>query len=424
MRIAIFTDAFYPQINGIVTSIVNMVENLARRGHSIIIVAPTYYQKKDEYSYPGVKVKRILSVPAGFYEGFRWTLTVDPSVSRMLKREKIQLVHFMTPVFVSLMGIKYARKMGIPVVGTFHTFIADPLYYKQFFTGPFKVTEEIAWRYLNLFYDTADLVSSPTPKAVEVIRQNGCTAPLEPLSNGIDTGLFKSLYREELKEKYALGDQVILFVGRLSHEKNLEALIDSFDLVFRKNPGAQLLIVGDGPQKEFYQGYASEKSCGDQVIFTGSMSYKELLSSGLYSLGALFVTASETETQGITMLEAQANRLICMGPASGGIIDLIEDGVNGYFIDPASPGDMAGKICYVLNHLDTLDEMKEKALEMMSCHEMKSVIDRWEAIYKELIDRKELSAKRPTLHFKDILIYACSFKLDFAYLKKMISIRA
>lgn len=419
MRIAIFTDAFYPQINGIVTSIINMAENLARRGHSIIIVAPSYYRKKDEYSYPGVKVKRILSVPAGFYEDFRWTLTVDPSVPRMLKREKIELVHFMTPVFVSLMGIKYARRLGIPVVGTFHTFIADPLYYKQFFTGPIKVTEEIAWHYLNLFYDTADHVSSPTPEAVKVIRQNGCTAPLEALSNGIDTSLFDSLKREEIKEKYALGDQVVLFVGRISHEKNLKALIDSFDLVVRTNPEAQLLIVGHGPQKEFYQDYASEKSCRDRVIFTGSMSYKELLSSGLYSLGSLFVTASETETQGITMLEAQANRLICLGPATGGIIDLIEDGVNGYFIDPASPEDMAGKISFVLNHLDKLDAMKEKALEMMSSHEMKSVIDRWEAIYKELIDREVPAGKLPTLHFRDLLSYVCSFQLDFAYLKKM-----
>lgn len=422
MKIAIFTDAFYPQINGIVTSIFNMVENLTQRGHSILIVAPAYRGLK-EYSHPGVTVHRVPSLPASFYDDFRWTCPVNHKILSLLRDENVDVVHFMTPVFVSLLGIKYARKLGIPVVGTFHTFIADPLYYEKLFTGPVKVTDEIAWRYLNLFYDAADYVSSPTPEAVKMIRQNGCTAPLEALSNGIDMELFDSIHRDEMKEKYGLGEKVVLFVGRISYEKNLGALIDSFDLVFRNNPEAQLLIVGDGPQRELYEEYASGKGCHDRVIFTGVMSYKELLSSGLYSLGSLFVTASETETQGLTMLEAMANRLISMGPPAGGIIDLIEDGVNGYFIDPASPMDMAEKISYALNHREDLKGMEEKALESMSKHDMKHVIDRWESIYKELHARSDGKKKVQTLRFRSLLKFACSIKLDFTYLREKLNIR-
>jgi 1,2-diacylglycerol 3-alpha-glucosyltransferase len=415
MNIAIFSDAFYPQINGVVTSIISVASNMAKRGHKVIIVAPSY-RNLDEIDIPGVKIIRVPSISASFYEDFKWTNPFSFTTYKALRKENIDLVHFMTPIFISMLGIKFARKRGLPVVGTFHTFIADPRYSEHMFSGPVKVSEEVIWKYLNLYYDCADYVSAPTEEAVRIIAENGCSAPLEAVSNGIDFNQFDNSRSDEFRKKYSLGDQVVLYIGRVAYEKNLDVLIDAFDLVYHNNPEAQLLIVGDGPQRQIFEEQAAEKGCGDSVIFTGAVSHSELVHSGIFDAVSLFATASVTETQGITILEAQANGLICVGAKEGGVVNLIEDGVNGYLVAPGDSAVMSERIGHVLKHRDELADMEQKALEMVDIHRMDKIIDRWEEIYTELYENRELSVGKDYLHFNTLVKFTKSLKVDFQYL--------
>lgn len=415
MNIAIFSDAFYPQINGVVTSIISLASNMAARGHGVIIVAPSYRHLED-IKIPGVKIIRVPSVSASFYEDFKWTNPFSFTTYKALRKERIDIVHFMTPIFISMLGIKFARKRGIPVVGTFHTFIADPTYIEHMFSGPVKVSEEITWKYLNLYYDCADYVTAPTEEAVRIIAENGCRAPLEAVSNGIDFNQFDNSRAAEFKQKYALNNQVVLYIGRVAYEKNLDVLIDAFDLVYEDNNEAQLLIVGDGPQRKTFEDHAAGKKSVGNIIFTGALGHSELVRSGLFKTVSLFATASVTETQGITILEAQANGLICVGAAEGGIVNLIEDGVNGYLVPPGDRAVMAQRISYVLRHRAELSNMEQKALEMVDVHRMDRIIDRWEDIYNELYENRSAYAGKNYLHFNTLLRFTKSLKVDFQYL--------
>ncbi len=413
MNIAIFSDAFYPQINGIVTSILSLASKMAERGHKVIIVSPSY-RNLEEIRIPGVKIIRVPSVSASFYDDFKWTNPFSFSTYKALRKENIDIVHFMTPVFISMIGIKFARKMGIPVVGTFHTFIANPKYFEHLFNGPVKASEEISWKYLNLYYNCADFVSAPTEEAVRIIAEHDCTAPLEAVSNGIDFNQFDNSRAPEFREKYGLGKKAVLFVGRVAHEKSITELIDAFDIVFSSEPEAQLLIVGDGPQRKEFEDYAASKACAENVVFTGAIGHDDLVTSGAFASVALFATASVTETQGITVLEAQANSLPCVGAAEGGILNLIEDGVNGYLTPPGDCAAMAEGILKVLN--DNSGEMGRKALELVEIHRLERIIDRWEDIYTGLVENRGTLGSKDYLHFRDLLKFAKTLKVDFQYL--------
>jgi len=415
MNIAIFSDAFYPQINGVVTSIISLASNMALRGHRIIIVAPSY-RNLEEIKIPGVKIIRVPSVSASFYDDFKWTNPFSFTTYKALRKENIDVVHFMTPIFISMLGIKFARKRGLPVVGTFHTFIADPRYFEHMFSGPVKVSEEVTWKYLNLYYDCADRVTAPTAEAVRIISENGCTAPLEAVSNGIDFKQFDNSGSDAIKQKYLLNDQVVLYIGRVAYEKNLDVLIDAFDIVYKENRQAQLLIVGDGPQKKIFEDHAAAKAAAGNIIFTGALGHSELVKSGIFDAVSLFATASVTETQGITILEAQANGLICVAAAEGGVVNLIDDGVNGYLVPPGDSVLMAQRIAHVLNHRAELSDMEQKALEMVDIHRMDRIIDRWEEIYTELYENRDQFAGRDYLHFNALLKFTKSLKVDFQYL--------
>lgn len=417
MRIAIFSDSFHPQVNGVVTSIVNLSENLADRGHQVFIIAPKYWGLK-EHNYPGVEVIRITSVAAAFYDGFRWTVPFSLRVYHLLKKKNIDIVHFMTPSIVALFGIKFARLQKLPVVGTYHTFISDPLYFKHLFKGPISITPEAIWKFTNLFYNSADFVSAPTKEAVRIIQENGGQTPMEAISNGIDTSLFDNSRWKEFKEKYSLRDQVILFIGRMAHEKSIPVLMDAFARIHPEYPGAQLLLVGDGPQLEEFSDYARRLPGGENIIFTGSIPYKELIKSGVFTCAALFATPSETETQGITILEAQANGLVTVGVDKGGVIDLIEDGVNGFLVPPGDSAALAAKISEILKDPELRKTMGEKAVSMVEVHQMKYVVDRWETVYNDLVTRNRSGelVRSEYLRLRKLLMVLRSLRLNYRYL--------
>ncbi|MDC7221847.1 MAG: glycosyltransferase [Spirochaetales bacterium] len=419
LHIAIFTDSYRPSINGITTSIDHLTVRLAERGHRFTIISPTLTEEEKPL-HENITHITVPSIPASYYEEFRWATLRITKILTKLKDESVDLVHFMTPIITSYLGIKIARKLEIPVVGTYHTLIADPTYYEQLMNKLVKATPESVWYYTNLYYNAADLVTAPTQNMVDLLDENGCTTDMIALSNGIDPSVFDNSRAEEMKKKYNLGEKTVLYVGRVSIEKNINVLIDAFDKLTERIPDAQLLIVGDGPKREEIEDYAAEKKSASQITFTGMIPHEELVTSGIFGACKLFATASETETQGITLLEALHCGLPCIGADALGVSETIVHGETGFLVPPRSVDEMADRMTQILEDDALQSRMSEAGKEWVKAHYIEAIIDRWEAIYLDLADRYRAGEieKKDYLHIKKILTTLKRFKLDIPFIKR------
>lgn len=398
MRIAIFSDAFYPQVNGIVTSIVSIAEGMADKGHEVIIVAPEYEQLDREYTYNNVTVMRVPSIEASFYKEFRWSDPFHRKTYKKFKKLDVDVIHIMTPVTICLLGIFIAKKLNIPMIGTYHTFIAELTYLRQLFPYAGKATQKLAWRYTNSYYNRAKLVTTPTEYAREELIRNRCKADIIAVSNGVNLNTFDNSRAAEMKQKYNPDGEIILYVGRVSHEKNMDCLLDSFYLLTRKDESTKLLVIGDGPTFEASKAKCRDLGIKDRVIFTGAIPNEELKVSGIYGACRLFVTASLTETQSITVLEAEANGLPCVGPDAKGIPCVISDKVNGFVVPPNDRQALCDAMEKILSDDDLHRTFSKNSLKEVKKHDFQLILDEWEERYYTI--SKVVKPKKKELVFQ------------------------
>jgi len=388
MKIAIFTDTFLPQINGIVTSVINLAKGLADRGHKIYIIAPIFNKKSEEFKYKNIEVKRTHSVPALFYEDFKFTLPLSPRVTKFLIKKKIDLIHFHTPITLGMEAVLLAKILRVPLVGTFHTFFTDPQYLKHAkLNNP--LFEKIAWTYSNGFYKKCDLVTTPSVATKkELIKQNcKCKKEIKVISNGIYLDKFDNSKSKRIKKEYKKEGKFFLFVGRIAHEKNVFFLLDSFRPVIKQEPKTKLLIVGDGPQFKKLKRKVNEYSLEKNIMLLGKIPHKKLIKSGIYGACDAFITASKTENQPMTVLEAQANGLVCIGLNKRGIPDLIKNNINGFTTEEKEK-EFSEAILKVIRDDKLVKKMKKATLKEIENHKMSKIIDTWEENYKNLIKEK------------------------------------
>jgi 1,2-diacylglycerol 3-alpha-glucosyltransferase len=382
MKIAIFTDTFYPQINGVVTSIDTLAKGLSEKGHSVTVIAPKHKVAREEKRK--YKVIRTRSVPALFYEDFKFTSPIDAIVFHKLNKEKIDIVHFMTPITVGSQAINYAIYKNLPLVGTFHTFFADEEYMKHIKLN-YSLFKKVAWKYSNLYYNSCDLVTCPSEHTKKELKKNRCKREIKVISNGIDT---KNLYFPGNKisfVKNATLDRNLLFVGRVAHEKSLDILIKATNIVTRSVNNVQLYIVGDGPQMKDMKKLVTDYHLSDNITFIGKVDHNDLINSDIYKKSELFVTASKTENQPMTILEAQANGLVCVGARARGMVDLIKDGHNGLLFEPDNIKELAQKITMLLGDKGMLKKFGKETLRDIKMHDHNFVISEWEHTYSGLI---------------------------------------
>ena len=388
MKIAIFTDSFFPQINGIVTSVADLAKGMCDRGHKIYIVAPNYHDIKHEFSYKDIEVLRLPAIDASFYEGFRWSAIMHKPTFRKLKKANIDLVHFMTPITVSVFGILVGKMLKKPIIGTYHTFVSELSYLKQFFPHAGSGTQRFAWSYTNAFYNRSHLITTPTENARLELINNRCKVPVEAVSNGIKLDSFDNSNSKAIKEKYNPDGDIILFVGRVAPEKNMPVLLKAFkDLTLTDNT-TKLLLVGGGPSLDECKEYAKTEGLEDRIIFTGLIQTDELKKSGIFGACKLFVTASTTETQSITVLEAEANGLPCIGPNAKGIPNVIDHNVNGFLVSPNNSQEIADAIKLLLSDSDLYKKFSANAILSAEKQDFNKILDGWEDRYLRVSKEK------------------------------------
>lgn len=352
MKIGIFTDSYLPYTSGVVRSIQTFTEELSNLGHDVFIFAPKYKNCSEES-----RVFRFASIPSPTNRDFTLAVPFSPRLRPTIKRLNLDLIHVHSPFLLGRLGARYARKLGIPLVFTFHTLYDQYVHYVPFARS---FTRELAQRISRDFCNQCDLVLVPTWVIGDYLRKIGVQAPIDRVPTGIKLADFQGGHRDWLRERFKISpqDRVLLFVGRLGQEKNIGFLMECFSLISREIQDTVLVLVGGGPEEEDLRNKAHELGISERVVFTGTLPPGDVVHC--YAGSDLFVFSSVTETQGIVIAEAKAAGLPVVAVGANGVSEMVEDGVDGYLTDMDAE-QFVGKVCHILNNNTLREEMSRRA---------------------------------------------------------------
>ena len=330
MKVLITTDWYAPIINGVVTSVLLLQRELEKQGHDVRVVTLS----NTLHSYKSGNVYYMGSVSANkIYPGARLRVNRTRSLVRELMEWGPDVIHSQCEFSSFRVAYGLSHRLGVPIVHTYHTVYED---YTHYFSPSVRVGKAVVSVFSRWICGRTACVVAPSRKVERLLRDYNIQCRIEVIPTGVDLGV----YRQEpdpdrmadLRKRWAIPENhtVLLYLGRMAKEKNLEQLIDQIAAAGRRD--VSLLLVGDGPDREEVLDYARGK--GLDVIFTGMVPHGEV--SDYYRLGDLFVTASTSETQGLTYFEALAAGVpvLCRkDPCEDGVI---EDGVNGWQYEDAA----------------------------------------------------------------------------------------
>ncbi len=318
MKIAFFTETFLPKVDGIVTRLTKTIEFLTKNGDEVIVFCPEGCPD----SYKGAKIVGVAAMPLPLYPELKLGLP-GPVVSETLDKFKPDLIHVVNPAVLGLGGIWLAKTNNIPLIASYHTHL--PKYLEHYGMG---MLEPLLWELLKAAHNQALLNLCTSTAMVNELEDKGIqrTALWQ---RGVDTENFRPNLRSEKMRKKLFGkykdtDSLLIYVGRLSAEKQIERIKPVLDNI----PGTCLALVGDGP----YRGQLEKIFENTKTNFIGYLSGEELASA--YASGDIFLFPSSTETLGLVLLEAMAAGCPVIGANKGGIPDIINDGINGCLYDP------------------------------------------------------------------------------------------
>lgn len=325
MKILMTTDLYIPTVNGVVTSIRTLKQSLEKKGHDVRILSLSEELKinsKDHiYSVSSMNFNKI-------YPGARVSLSVNRLIYQNIIEWQPDIIHSHCEFSTFKMAKDIAEDLNIPIVHTYHTIYED---YTHYFSPNKTIGEKIVSHFSRRILNQTELVIAPTEKVKHLLNKYQVDTLIDVIPTGIDTDQFQQeVNKEELLQlKQKLGileqDRVLLFIGRIAKEKNIEELIRYLSNM--KAPHIKLLICGDGPFREELEEYINEHHLSEQVIFTGMICPKDIAT--YYQLGDIFINASTSETQGLTYIEALLSGLPVLCRKDASIDNVIYNGVNG-----------------------------------------------------------------------------------------------
>jgi glycosyltransferase involved in cell wall biosynthesis len=325
MKIGMMVDAYKPYISGVTNYIAINKQALEKLGHEVYVFTFGF----EDYQDDEPNVIRSTGLPV-FDTGFYISLRYNSHAVRLVRT--MDVVHVHHPFISGQLALRYCRSRGIPIIFTNHT--RYDLYAQVYAPMvPDAISETAIQAYLPAFCRSVDLVVSPSPGMKEVLQRFGVDAPIDVVPNGVDIRPFQHptnpLTRAELG--YDPGDIILVFVGRLGLEKNVQFLLRAFAATLQACSAARLMLIGDGPERENLKSLARQMGVEDQVQFVGKLPYEEI--PRYLACANAFVTASTTEVHPLTVIEGMASGLPVLGIQSPGIGDTVEDGVTGMLVN-------------------------------------------------------------------------------------------
>ena len=391
MRIGIFTETYTPYISGLVTSEVMLKNALEKQGHDVYVVTANLETFKYEYD-EREKVLKIPGLPTGIYDS-RLTSIYPIRAVNKIKSWNLDVIHSQTEFAIGTFARIFAKQYNIPLVHTYHTLYEDYVHYIT--KGYFNRSSKKMVEYLSKFYceTTATELIVPTNKIYKLFKEKyNFEKNIHIIPTGIETERF---YVENLDEKEInnlrniLGlskkDFVILFVGRVAEEKNIKFLIHSQKELVKKHKNMKLIIVGDGPDREEYEVYTHSLGIDENVIFTGKAAWKDM--PYYYQVADVFATASTTETQGLTVIEAMASNTIPVCMRDEAFQSMVTEDLNGLFFETEE--EYQKQILHLYENREELAKFNKQARIQAEHYSSKNYADRVLEVYHRAIKEKE-----------------------------------
>ena len=395
MNVGIFSDCYLPQINGVITSTQTLKEELEKRGHTVtVITVKTPLAKKSKKD-----VLRIPSVPFRAFEGFRIGVFYPPKLLVEIRKLKLDIIHTQTEFSVAMLGRMTGKLLGIPVVHTYHTMYEDYVHYIAKTRVNKVIIKKFAKKGSWFYLRSCQAVIVPSHKTAEALRGYGLKKDMDVIPTGIKISNFEEEDEMELQEKldgirewfgWNKEDKILLFLGRVAKEKSIDVIIQQLEPLLKKKKNIKLLVVGDGPEKKNLEILVRELKLENQVIFSGWVEHQE--TKYYYKLSNAFISASVTETQGLTLYEAMAADTVVIAKYDSNLDGVLQDGKNALIFHRNE--ELKDKVLTLFSE----NELEEKLLE-----EGKKTIDflsaahfgeKVEAVYQRVIEQKDQEKKR------------------------------
>jgi len=330
MNIGIFTDTYFPQINGVATSSLVLKKQLEKLGHKVYIFTTADSEAEEDST-----VFRVPGIPLSFLPTHRLALLPPPRLLLKIRELDLDIVHTQSEFSMGILGHFVAKACDIPHVHTFHTMY---VHYVHYVANGNLISPAMVKHFLRVFCNSADLIVAPNEKARDGLIDYGVKRPIRIIPTGIDFTPFTPDINSadavsELKADLGVPQDcpTVVTVGRLSKEKSADVILNGFEKVLKAVPRARLIVVGGGPALEDLQEQAVSLNISDKVIFTGFVSWNDV--GRYYQLGDVFVSASTTETQGLTYFEAMAAHVPVAAKNDPSIHNLIANRVTGFLFD-------------------------------------------------------------------------------------------
>ncbi|MDO4978580.1 MAG: glycosyltransferase [Candidatus Saccharibacteria bacterium] len=430
MKIAIASDIYWPMTNGVAVFAHNLANGLAQAGHEVLVIAPSFNGKRHVTTdkETGVKTVHLSSARFPFYpdqinkvpakkevlghamprlaykNGIWWSYNPFKEVNRALDEFQPDVIHLQTAETIALAIMRYVKKNDVPLVSTGHA-------YPDNVTSQFKIFKPTMLRkpanaavrwYMASFLKHAEYATMPTEMAIgDLVPKNRkhFQVTVEALSNGVDLTAFKpGRPSAEIMRKHDLkpalpnvasraqnGVPRVLYVGRVDPEKSISNVVYAFQQVLNKIPEAELVIVGDGIDVSNLKNIVAKNEIPN-VKFLGKIMMPELLE--LYRSANVFATASETETQGIVLIEAAATGLPLVAVDAGAVKELCQHHKNGELCQPGDIDGIAKALVKILTKPEIREKYSKGSMEIAERHDLKKTLARFEEIYNEAIQLK------------------------------------
>ena len=337
MRIGLFTDTYPPFINGVSTSVEMLKNALEKKNHEVYLVTVNDSSIKYDYDEEN-RILKIPSIPIGLYD-YRLSRIYSLKMINLIKSWNLDVIHSHTELGIGICARLVAKQFNIPLIHTYHTMYKDYTHYVTH--GHFDKSSKKIVEYLTKFYcdTTATELIVPTNKTYRLFKENyKFEKNIHIIPTGIEVDRF---FKENVNKKevdrlrknlnLSKRDTVIIFVGRLAQEKNIEFLLNAEKKIINNHSNIKLLIVGDGPDKEKLEMFSRKLGIEKNVIFTGKVAWDDM--PVYYQLANFFATASKTETQGLTVIEAMAAGITPVCISDEAFLTAITDNLNGFIFD-------------------------------------------------------------------------------------------
>jgi len=381
LRVVLANDTFPPDINGASRFAERLAAGLVRAGHEVHIIAPAYNDSFGSFleSHDGsaMMVHRIKSYRVIHHKSLRyvWPFTLRAKTDKLLRQIKPDALHINSHMIIGRFALKSAKRLGIRVIATNHIMPENLIKYSLIIPSwAENWFMNLAWKDAGRVLEKADVVTTPTRRAADLLEKAAGIKGVLPVSCGIEAYKFANNTPTSNKNPR------ILFLGRLDYEKHIHNLLKAVAML-PKDLNVQVEIVGDGGEREYLENLATELGINKQVEFRGHISDQEL--PKVYERATLFAMPSIAELQSIATMEAMASGRPVVAADAMALPHLVHDGDNGYLFAPDDVQAFASSLLKVLTaDQKELDRLSENSLHLIQSHDIERTIAVFEGLYR------------------------------------------